>query len=565
MKRVSLFIAIVIISAISLKSWADPEADLKKAIKERNVANTQKAAQQIAQSNNDKAFQTLMQSIKGLSGEEAEYYWTVLNETASFSNSDVIGRMADFIIKNKGFPVSRDLLYALNGNKRKDIVPLLEQMLQKGSDEMKIMAIDHLAEVYFTDAVRVLIDFIRTLDEKKNVDWVRKTAESLSSIIGQERGPYIQSWLEWWDVNKDKPESEVVKPMKGSNSQKGTVEDHMGYKRNTAFNRLKNLPKDKIIVVSALAGSCPDGKDHNFDHIEAILEKFGIPHTVVAKKEFDDEKYKLDDKWFVGINCNYFVEHCTAAGHGPGAKSGGWRSAECVGPGEHKVFSPKFKDKTVKKVAEWVANGGFLFTEDGIIEELLEREFKGVVRHTEYLSQKVVKIFPAPGASTHPYLRGVFEKPDKPEIPPMEEKPEGPQPTEPVKSDTRSVKLKSNIGKASWKIDAQSPDLKIKPDAVTVLIMTPNLKSDSKEGAPVAVTFAYTKESGPIQVTSTAATGGTGYSGVPMALLKAGRVLHVMSHFGKQQSADDEFPLQNLIVNFMIELSERKLGQARKR
>jgi hypothetical protein len=139
---------------------------------------------------------------------------------------------------------------------------------------------------------------------------------------------------------------------------------------------------------------------------------------------------------------------------------------------------------------------------------------------------------------------------------------------EDVSGGTMSVKVKmrSNVGKAMWKIDNLSPDIKIaKPEAVTVLIVTPSLKSDNKDGAPVAITFSYS-EAGPTQVTTGGGGGGSGYvSGISLGQLKGGRVLHVMSHFGKQKSADDEFPLQNLIVNFMTELNERKLGLARKR
>jgi hypothetical protein len=573
MKRFILFAIAAVICLTALGSWAadSNEAELKKALKDKNKSKIQKTAEQIAQNNNEQSFQTLVQAVKGLAAEEMEYYWIILSVMSNFSNSDTVNKIADYIIKNKTAPLSKDLLYALQGNKRRDVIPALDQILQKGTDEMKLMALDHLAEVYFKDAVRVLIDFMRTLDDKKDVDWARKTAESLSSVAGLEKGPYVQTWVSWWEAVKDKDEAEVVKPMKGSTSDTGTAADHMGYKRNTAFNRLKGLPKDKIIVVSAL-DSCrtPAHADHNFDHVEAILEKFGIPHTVVKKKDFDTEAYDIKEKWFIGINCNFFKDHCTGDTCFATQEKGEWRTVRCGGKDNHFPHSTRFSDKTVKKVAEWVANGGFLFSEDAVIEELLEREFKGAVRHSTYLTERTVKIFPAPGASTHPYLRGVFEKPEKP----PDEMPMdggggmgGDSGTSSVKDETRSVKVKSNVGKASWKIDNDSPDLVVaKPEMVTVLIVSPQLGS-SKEwgGAPVAITFAYSADGGARQVPSTAATGGSGYSGVPMSLLKAGRVLHVMSHFGKQESGDDEFPLQNLIVNFMIELSERKLGQARKK
>ncbi|MFH1227444.1 MAG: hypothetical protein V1701_06025 [Planctomycetota bacterium] len=568
MKRISILVVLGLIVAMTfrgvsaLAAGSDPEAELKKAIKDRNITTTRSAAEQMSSANNEKAFQGMISIIKGLQMEDIEYYWAILNAIANFTGSDVVSKMADYIIKNKSTPLAKDLLTVLKLNKSSEIVPLLEKVLQGGTDEMKIMAIEHMAELYYKETIKVLVDFIATLDDKKDAEWVRKVAEALSSITGLERAPYVQNWTSWWNDNKDKSAAEIIKPMKGSTSETGTAVDHMGYVRNTAFNRLKQLQADKIIVVSSF-DSCPDGQDHNYDHVEEILAKFGIPHTVVRKKDFDVDSYKLTEKWFVGINCNQFKEHCVAKGHGPSGEKSGWRMSPCVGPGDHQPFSSRFKDSTVKKIEEFVANGGFLFTEDAEIEEVLERGFKGVVRHSDYLPEKVVKIFPALGASTHPYLKGVFDAIQKPQT--VEEENAPPS----VPGETLSRKVKSSAaGKASWKIDDQSPDLiVVKPDMVTVLIVSPSLKGGTKEtgGAPLAVTFGYSKEGNPMQVVSAAATGGTGYTGVPMALLKAGRVLHVMSHFGKQKSSDDEFPLQNLIVNFFVELSERKLGDARKK
>ncbi len=36
-----------------------------------------------------------------------------------------------------------------------------------------------------------------------------------------------------------------------------------------------------------------------------------------------------------------------------------------------------------------------------------------------------------------------------------------------------------------------------------------------------------------------------------------GAVLHVLSHFGKQKTQDDEFALQNLLLNFILEAHTR--------
>ena len=40
--------------------------------------------------------------------------------------------------------------------------------------------------------------------------------------------------------------------------------------------------------------------------------------------------------------------------------------------------------------------------------------------------------------------------------------------------------------------------------------------------------------------------------------MTGGRVLYVLSHFGKQAATSDEYALQNLLINFLVEASERR-------
>ena len=41
------------------------------------------------------------------------------------------------------------------------------------------------------------------------------------------------------------------------------------------------------------------------------------------------------------------------------------------------------------------------------------------------------------------------------------------------------------------------------------------------------------------------------------ALARSGRVLHTMSHLGKQSSSEDGAALENLLINFLLEAERR--------
>jgi len=102
--------------------------------------------------------------------------------------------------------------------------------------------------------------------------------------------------------------------------------------------------------------------------------------------------------------------------------------------------------------------------------------------------------------------------------------------------------------------------------AVTVLLESKNI-SDMRSGqGAVAITFG-----GPSYIPGTGISKKGGkdgglQTGVPVnssgidkkgrAKKKPGphgRVMHVLSHFGRQQEQEDAFALQNLLINFLIE------------
>ena len=81
---------------------------------------------------------------------------------------------------------------------------------------------------------------------------------------------------------------------------------------------------------------------------------------------------------------------------------------------------------------------------------------------------------------------------------------------------------------------------------MTILIVSPQVAKENKNEGAVAVTWSYSKP-GMMRTGSDKPT-----------MLPGGKVLHVMSHFGKQRSKIDEFALQNLLVNFFMELNEQR-------
>jgi len=219
----------------------------------------------------------------------------------------------------------------------------------------------------------------------------------------------------------------------------------------------------------------------------------------------------------------------------------------CPGSEPHIIHSSKLSDKAIKKIKVFMESGGYLFTENWQIEEIIERAFKGTIASTKFLPEKTVKIAPYPGEVLHPYLKYVFE------VPPVQ--------IDLVDSTgmTKTLIPGTFYSEAQWKIDKQSPNIKVlKNDKVTILIASQELaKKEQNEGA-VAVTFPVKRE------TDKSSQGE--------------QVLHIMGRLAKfsvvqsmgydkidmtvgQKNIADEFTLQNLLVNFLEDCAARHQAQ----
>lgn len=531
-----------IFSAITISEISSP--DLKTAIQKKDAKMIKQAVDNLVQQNSEKALNTLTGELTSLGPTpEPAAYWAILEGIGRFTNKDVISKVAALIITNKNNALGSDLLAAMKANRTPTIVPLLSSLLEKGSYEMQLECIHQLGAIPTKETLEALFNFLSPLSDDDTKDpikgpLIKDVIYSIKTITNIDRGTYPKSWVLWWNENKNKNSSELIHPKEIT----GNIE-HVGQYRD--MKGIETLDKEKVLVLRN--DKCDKRAevtkfDGNFDKIQIILERLNIPHTVIGKSEFDVESYSLDDKWAIVMNCNFFKEHCCSVEHAKmkpsGQKGAVERTVVCPGKeGTHENQITKLSDKTIKKITQFVETGGYLFTEDLNIEEVIERAFKGYIVHTKYLPEQQVKIMPAPGAALHPYLKYVFEAPPS----------NTNQNTSEGKStETTSIKQQEFRIDAEWKVDNESPDIKIlKKDAVTVLIVSPQLAKQNKNEGAVAVTWSYGK---PVVRTG---------SDKP-TYMPGGRVLHVMSHFGEQRSKLDEFALQNLILNFFMELNEQR-------
>jgi hypothetical protein len=180
----------------------------------------------------------------------------------------------------------------------------------------------------------------------------------------------------------------------------------------------------------------------------------------------------------------------------------------------------------INRVRNYVTEGGYLCVTDLIIQHVVKEAFPGYYINKGGLPDATVSIFPWKGSTGNPLLRGV------------------------------DLPISDKVGTKSrmeWMIAPGGPALTFDPKKVVWLIEAPELALKRKVTA-VALTFLY---GGDPQLIQQGVDAGGVYE--ELARIKGGRVLCLLSHFGKQRQGEDGFALQNLLLNFLIEARDRHL------
>lgn len=509
--------------------------DIRAGLAGQDPERVERGVKSLVNVNTEESFKTLIKYLNPATQTGQEYYWLIVKGLAAFTGEESIAELGKFLIRNARQPLARDILFWIQSNYSPSLVPLLMELIERGSvpDDLKLMAIDHLGTLGRKESVDPLIELWKSVDGRRGKEeYVRRISRALAGITGESFGENFANWNGWWDRNKstflaggggDDPAAG------GGGGGGGTVVERLDRGRKREYETIiTGGGKHKVLVIKG--ADDPKGFDPNYDNIEQILGKMDVPHDVMTKQEAENDKIDFSQYAAILVNCNHFRERCVNPNHGPGG-AGGLRAQMCVGPGAHQPWSDEFSPKAIDKIKNYVNRGGFLFTEDWVLEELLEKAWPDFVKHGDYMAEdKTVGVTPEPGATSHPYIQRLFAA--VPQAPPGG-------------GDGGSFAPTYQEIKHEWKIDKDSPKILIQDERrVQVLMQSDELVDDPKstKDRAVAVTF---RPSG----RGAAITGGGGSSGA----VGNGMVLHTLSHFGKQKSGEDEFALQNLLMNFLLE------------
>lgn len=555
------------------------EGELKKLIKANFLSQDAEGRRELllrcARINDRAPARVILQFARRISSKDAanEWYWALLDGVGSFNRPEAFSEMGDFILRNRKHPVARDLMHTLQKNRSKYVNRVIRRVLEKGPQDLKLMAIDMAAQIPVRRTVDILMPLYGGLDGKTGADEKslrRRLVYALEALTLQRLGDNYPNWSNWWSVHRQKGLRRIRKETK--NTKHATSVIRLDPVREREFLGLESMPAGTVLVVEG--PTARNGVNTNNDDISAVLTRLKVKHDTVLKERLEEDNYSIDSYAAIFINCTQIHEFCQSPGH-TGGNAVGNRLRRCLGPNPHDNVQFKIKAPGMEKLKRWVGRGGYLFTEDWVLKECLSDMYPDHVALGAKLDETMVDIRPAKGRTTHTLLRGVFVPPPKIEDfdwgeeedddddwdgfdDPFDEdddkkgkKPvmEGYDPTvEDDDGDTEEAgrgrtKVRPRNPEEEpevfddpkidrilheWKIDNESNAISVKSSKVEVLVTSSKLRQLQVSPA-VAITFPY----------------------------KSGRVLHVLSHFGKQNSKHNEATIENLLVNFLLEVRVR--------
>ncbi len=388
-----------------------------------------------------------------------------------------------------------------------DTGPILLAALDSARGEIRRQAVRMIGQAGLLDGVSRLIDKL-ALAERKGAADAREWVEALVVTTGT-RFATGKDYRAWWDgldfVGKDDvlarnrraPEPTERKP---GDDAGGSVESPL--MRDWAAER----PRDHRYVTSRKEGDIVVVQG-TYDKVENVLDHLGIKYRTVTPQGLKD--LTLDPAQIIVFNCTHTDRAGRIAMKGmleglpKGlAPEGAIPEGGMVFPGGavDPCLLHDLGDDQIKRIRDFVVRGGFVFSSDWELGNVLARAFPEYLGVAGFASEDEVSIQPAKEHAGHELLRGVFD--DNP---------------------YRKRVLRWKIDEASFLIDVKSP-------LVEPLVWSKELDGKYARKGLVACVFSPTAR-------------GTG---------SGGSVLHVLSHFEKQLAEDgDGYALQKMLLNFI--------------
>lgn len=512
---------------ISPEEWDKAVAGLKQAFARHDADAFGRHLQSIARDNSTRAVEAIFQALD--QAQTLDVYDGAVLLLSRITDQEARARLMKLAEGASDWRVRHAALEAVarwSGGEA-----LVLKSLEEGRAPLRRLAMRLVGTLGLVQGVdRMIAMLVATEKTARDSVEARDLREGLAQVTGQTLDSGA-AYKKWWDEldfvgkaealagtrDKEEKEEKAAPQPEGEGGSVAPAMEWIKRQRRQDWRYLTTRQKGDILVVPGI-----------YDQVQNVLNHLGIQHTIVARRDLGQTK--LDPGQILIFNCDSVADGAFAGGKagkgggmlGPGGMPQGWQGPPGgLPPGMEQqlknqmqqMMPYRFPDEVVRSIRRFVSEGGYLFTSDWELANVLSRAFPEYVSVAGSTGEHHYPIREVAENAAHPLLRGVFR--DNP-------------------YSTKSFK---------WKIDGGSFLIGLKSPRVIPLIWSDALKKTYNNGY-VGITFA------------------------PLALGSndKGLVLHVLSHFQKQYSGeDDSYALQKMLLNFICQKQTWRRAEAKKK
>ena len=318
MKTAGALLLVLGLVSPGLGQDAKPEEKFHKALSTGNLKELEEACRDLVGIGTPPMAKVILGSL-ATPKVDAELYWVMIRACAAFSTTDGLHEVAAHVIQNKGRPVSRDLAMALHNNFSAPVEAAMVLILREGNEELRLLALDHLADIGRKDAIGTILDIMkREGSNPASTEVRRRMILVLTGLTGQDFGDSLSNWMGWWEANRDKPWEQIRKGESGGTD--------LGFTRTSDLEKVK---EQKVLLLHA-GNNCRCKRNHDLDrNLAPAVTGLNIVLDSVCKDEWEKDDGKLDsgasfkasDYIAIIAMCTQIHQHCTCPKCKPGGAS----------------------------------------------------------------------------------------------------------------------------------------------------------------------------------------------------------------------------------------------------
>lgn len=189
------------------------------------------------------AVKLIVSIVEKVPQSKSVIYWQLVKGVCTVTSQDAMTELAEAVTKHRRDALGRDLLFALQNNRCRNVAIVHQAVIERCSYDMQKMAIESLVNMEEDVAVDALIAALRKVSDRAVK---AEIIDALRMLTRADCGESAEDWAKWWDVSREQGLGLSKGAEKGGGT--GTVVDELErFRRDKMFGG-ENMKLKALVI-----------------------------------------------------------------------------------------------------------------------------------------------------------------------------------------------------------------------------------------------------------------------------------------------------------------------------